>query len=395
MELISQKNNAFASHVDIVPATTLSSSWVEINTQALLDNLHMYKSMAPHSFFAPVIKSNAYGHGLDIVAHVCQKSSLVDMICVVSVSEALQIRAAGITKPILVLSILDNDLEKALSQDIQLTVYDIRMAMYLNTLGIALNKQVLIHIKVDTGLSRLGFLWDTASEHIRFIHTLSHIKIRGIFSHLAESENSASAFTDVQINRFQQVLYQCDQDGIQIPLVHTSCSAALTLHKTSHLSMIRLGVGIYGLWSSEQAKIETQKRFPHFLLKPVLAWKTKIIQLKQLPAGSYIGYDRTCQVSKPSIIAVLPVGYWDGYDRGLSNKGQVLVRNQVAFVLGRVAMNLMMVDVTHIKDVCVYDQVTLLGDHEEIHANTLAAMCNTINYEIVTRINPLLPRIAV
>lgn len=393
--LISWQKQSISSAQSLIKNVPLPhSSWVEINTQAIHHNLLLYKSLAPLSLFAPVIKSNAYGHGIDIVARVCQESSAVDIICVVSVSEALHVRSLGITKPIVVLSILDNNLERAVLQDIQLTVYDIETALHLNELGARLQMQVTIHIKIDTGLSRLGFLWDQAFAMICKIDLLPHLHIQGIFSHLAESENTDQTFTDLQFARFNSVLEQCKQQDINIPYVHTSCSAALTGNNKSHLAMVRLGISVYGLWPSQENKVATQSVYPEFSLHPTLTWKTKIIQIKQLPAGSYVGYDRTHQLQQDSLIVVLPVGYWDGYDRGLSNKGQVLINNQLAPIVGRIAMNLMMVNATGI-DVAIGDQVTLIGNHEALTVELLAQKTDTINYEIVTRINPLLPRIAI
>lgn len=394
MLIPSQKKHS--SPLDLISAYSLlpHSSWVEINTQAIHHNLTMYKSLTPLSLLAPVIKSNAYGHGIDIVANICQESSAVDLICVVSVSEALHVRSLGITKPLVVLSILDGDLEQAIMLNIQLTIYDIETAFYLNELGARLHKKVMVHIKIDSGLSRLGFLWDQAFNFIQIITSLSHMQVQGIFSHLAESENADQAFTDLQFKRFNSVLEQCKQQNIDIPYIHTSCSAALTGNSKSHLTMVRLGIGVYGLWPSAENKAATQAAHPEFSLFPVLTWKTKIVQIKKIPAGSYVGYDRTHQVQKDSMIATLPVGYWDGYDRGLSNKGLVMINNQLAPVIGRIAMNLMMIDVSHL-NACVGDQVTLLGAQNAISADALAHHAQTINYEIVTRINPLLPRVAV
>jgi len=388
-----QKNS---SEYNLIESTSLlpHSSWLEVDTGALHHNLTMYKSIAPDSFLAPVVKSNAYGHGLEIVARVCEESKSVALLCVVSISEGLQLRALGIQKPIIVLSILDNDLAMAVVKNIQLPVYDFETAILLNQIGIRLNKKVFIHIKVDTGLSRLGFLWDTAFEAIQKINVLPCIVIQGIFSHLAESESKDSAFTRLQIERFESVLSKCDAVGIEIPLVHISCSAAIAAHKKTRTSLVRLGIGTYGLWPSQENKALVQTTHPAFILKPALTWKTKIMHLKQVPAGSYVGYDRTHQVSHSTLIATLPVGYWDGYDRGLSNRGIVLIHGKPVPVLGRIAMNLMMVDATGI-NAQVGDEVTLLGDYADITADTLAQKTDTINYEFVTRINPLLPRMRI
>jgi alanine racemase len=370
------------------------NSWLEVNAQAIAHNIALYKSVAPQSLLAPVIKSNAYGHGIELIAKLCQALPTVDALCVVSVSEALSVRACGVTKPLVVLSILDNDLERAIMLDIQLVVYDLQTALHLNVLAERLQKNVFVHIKIDTGLSRLGFLWNHAIEIIEQIAQLPFVSIQGIFSHLAEAESLDQTFTNLQYDRFNIVLSQCKQRNIIIPWEHTSCSAAATANDKSHLSFVRLGIGAYGLWPSQENKVMTQALYPSFSLQPALTWKSRIIQIKQLPAQSFIGYDRTHQLEKDSIIAVLPVGYWDGYDRGLSNKGHVMINGRLAPIVGRVAMNLMMVDVTNVL-AHVGQEVTLLGGELSVSAESLAALCNTINYEIITRINPLLPRMIV
>ncbi len=385
-------HNTYGSSILHTATQMPANSWVEIDTCALHHNLTLYKSVSQGALMAPVIKSNAYGHGIELVAGVCQESSAVDMVCVVSVSEALRIKAVGVTKPIVVLSIIDGDLGAAIEQDIQLVVYDLALAAHLNALGALLKKQVYVHVKIDTGLSRLGFLWYEALSAIKILRTYPWIRMQGIFSHFAESENTASNFTHIQQDRLKFVVEHCLNEGISFPLVHASCSAAATLYPTAGATMVRLGIGIYGLWPSAETKHATQLRYPHFDLRPVLMWKTRVIQIKTIPAGSCVGYDRTYCVTTDTCIAVLPVGYWDGYDRALSNKGLVLIGNKLAPIVGRVAMNLVMVDVTAI-DTHVGDQVCLLGGHEALSADALAAKCDTIHYEMVSRINPLVPRV--
>ena len=384
-----QKN----THPTLAYNTHQHTTWVEIDAAAFEHNLQQYRSIAPHAEFAPVIKSNAYGHGMELIAQLCEKSSAVDRMCVVALSEAVTLRAIKITKPIMVLSILDADLEYAALHDIAVVVYDLDTAHALNAIGKKHHKKISVHVKIDTGLSRLGILAEHAIAFIQSIHAMPFIHLQGIFTHFAESEKEDQTFTYHQIQRFTDLLASLENNGIQIPLKHSSCSAAITGNDASHYTLVRAGIGIYGLWPSQENKIMTQLVHPAFALKPVLTWKTRIIQLKNIPTGSTIGYDRTHQVTRNTTIAVLPVGYWDGYDRGLSNTGTVLVRGTLAPVIGRVAMNLMMIDVTDISGITFGDVVTLLGNHTSISADDVARNAATINYEIVTRINPLLPRV--
>lgn len=387
--LIDQQKKS--THPTYTTQNHLYNSWIEINAAAFNHNIAQYKKIVGPVLLAPVIKSNAYGHGLELIAHLCENNPDVDRICVVSLSEALRLRAIGITKPLLVLSIIDANIAYAIEHDIEIIVYDIITAHELNALAHTQNKKAQIHIKVDTGLSRLGLSPDAAYALIQQIQQLSHITISGIFTHYAASENADQTFTNQQIKTFNQLLEKLDAQGIHIPLKHTSCSAAITANNATHFTMVRLGIGIYGLWPSADNKKTTLAHYPTFSLKPIMTWKTRIIHIKEISAGSYVGYNLTHQTNKPTRIATLPIGYWDGYDRRLSNKGIVLINNQCAPVVGIVAMNLIMVDVTGI-DVLVGDTVTLLCAHEHVNATMLAQLCNTINYELVTRINPLAPR---
>jgi alanine racemase len=367
-------------------------AWVEIDSSAFNHNIAQYKSVIAPALLAPVIKSNAYGHGIELMATLCEQNNQVDIVAVVALSEALLLRTIGIQKPILVLSIIDEDLEHAIVHNIDVVVFDLASAQELDRIGKALNKKANVHIKVDTGLSRLGVHENSALSFIETVHRLSHITVRGIFTHFASSESTDQAFTNQQIDRFNFIVDHAAIRGIHIPLRHTSCSAATTANSRSHHTMARMGIGLYGLWPSQENKLMTQQMYPHFVLRPVLTWKTRIILTKEIAAGSYIGYDQTFRADKTMRIATLPVGYWDGYDRRFSNKGVVLINGTLAPVVGRIAMNLTMVDVTHIP-AAVGDEVSLLGAHAGITADDLAHQCDTINYEIVTRINPLTPRV--
>jgi alanine racemase len=376
----------------IQPNSESRNTWVEIDARAFEHNLKSYKSLVGQALFAPVIKSNAYGHGMELIARLCEQSPYVDWLCVISVHEALQLRRNGIQKPILVLSIINDDLKAAIALSIDLVLYDMNTAHMLNAYAQSLGLNVYVHIKIDTGLSRLGSLWYEATSFIRAVALLEHVVIRGIFTHFADSESDDLTFCNLQIERFTGVLQELALVGITIPLQHTSCSAATGAHSASHFTLARTGVGIYGLWPSPENKLKVQAHHPEFHLKPIMNWKTRIIQIKTIPAGSYVGYDRTHQVAQATTIATLPIGYWDGYDRGFSNKASMVVQGKTVRQVGRVAMNLTMIDSTGVS-AHVGDEVTLLGNALGVTADDLATHLDTINYEVVTRINPLLPRV--
>ena len=368
-------------------------SVVEISKNALLHNVASYKAMlAPGTLLAPVIKSNAYGHGMLEVGSILDTSADVGYLCVVSVSEALQLRTHGITKPILVLSIINGDLKYAIDQNIDLVVYDLPFAQELNGIAQRLSKKARIHLKIDTGLSRLGVHHHEAEAFVQVCASLRGIEIAGIFSHFAASERSDLSFSHLQMERFFTLIHQLEKKGIHIPLKHFASSAAITSLPESHLTFARLGISTYGLWSSVESKVRMETLHPHFFLRPVMQWKTRVIARKTIPAGSYVGYDCTYQASATTETALLPIGYYDGYDRRLSNQSFVKIKDQLFPIRGRIAMNLCIIDVTTCPDIIVGDEVTLLGTEHLLTAEMLAEQCRTINYEFVARINPLIIR---
>lgn len=369
---------------------------VQVNQKAISHNLNQYKSIVgPHVTLAPVLKSNAYGHGILLVAQLCEHHSAVGMICVVALSEAIQLRLCGITKPLLVISIIDADPEQAILLDIALIVYDLTTADQLNLCAATHNKKARVHIKINTGMYRLGIHWHKAATTIQKIYALSHVKVEGLFSHFATAAHQDQSFLRQQMKRFTRIQQLLTRNGIIIPFVHICNSAGITATSEQSGNLVRLGIGLYGLWPSQEHKVITLQQCPTFILQPALSWKTTIIHIQTIAQGEGVGYDLTWRAPIERVIAALPVGYWDGYNRALSNKSSVMVHNKLAPIIGRVAMNLSMIDVTHIPEITVGDTVTLLGNHPGITANDLAQHAGTIHYEIVTRINPMLPRIPV
>jgi alanine racemase len=368
-------------------------SIVEISKSALLHNIASYKAILnPQALLAPVIKSNAYGHGIVEVASILDTSTDIGYLCVVSVSEALQLKAHGISKPILVLSIIDGNISHAIQENIDLVAYDLIFVKELNAIAQRLSKKARIHLKIDTGLSRLGIHHHEVKTFVEACAKLTGIEIIGIFSHFAASERSDLSFSHLQMERFFTITDQLEKSGIHIPLKHFASSAAITSLPESHLTFARLGISTYGLWSSVESKVRMETVHPNFFLRPVMQWKTRVIARKTIPVGSYVGYDCTYQTPVATETAVLPIGYYDGYDRRLSNQSFVKIKNQLFPVRGRIAMNLCIVDVTTCPEIMVGDEVTLLGTEHLITAEILAEQCRTINYEFVARINPLIIR---
>ncbi|MBX4186827.1 MAG: alanine racemase [Candidatus Doudnabacteria bacterium] len=309
--------------------------------------------------------------------------------------EALALREFGIRKPILVLNYYDLDqVESLVAHNIALVVYDLAQAKVIAAAAKKLKKQAVVHIKVGTGLSRLGVLAKDAVKFILAVKKFKNIEIEGLFSHFAASEDDPT-FTVIQLNHFRNIIANLEKNNIFIPIKHIACTSSVLAFPDSHFDMARIGIGIYGLQSYKSINSMIQKANPGFNLKPAMTWTAKVLAVKEIPAGAYVGYGRTYKTPKPTKLVILPVGYFEGYDRKLSNLAEVLIGGKRCKVRGRVYMNLLSVDVTNVKNVKTGDQAVLLGKQgqEEIFADELAQIAGTINYEIVTRINPTIPRI--
>lgn len=368
----------------------MSLSWLEINQNNLHYNLSQFKKLAPRAEIWPVIKGNAYGHGLIEVLNILESdTNATGGYMVANLSEALVVSAIA-TKPIMVLSYFEPDediLKKLDSSRISLAIYDLDTARYLDIIARHINKKFLVNLKIDTGTSRLGFRVEESGQAIKHIKALAGLEIYSIFTHFAESEAEDQSFTQEQLG----VLLQVKKDWPDFKY-HAACSAAAVQDPANHLDIIRLGLSLYGLWPSSAAAVKGREL--GIDLKPVLSWKTKIIQIKNIKNGETVGYDRTFRANKNIRLAVLPVGYYEGYDRSLSNKGQVIINGYKCPVRGKVCMNLTMVELVSGCRPKVGDTAVLIGEQDStlISAEDLAAGAGTINYEIVSRINPLLAR---
>ncbi len=369
-------------------------TWLEISKSALLNNLAAFHELlGPGVSIMPIIKSNAYGHGILEVAKIVAPTS--DWLGVVSLDEALVIRKSGIKTPILVLSFFnEKNISLAANKNIVFPVFDLEGAKTISRVMKRLHKTLSVHLKIDVGTTRLGILPKDVLGVAKAVKKLPGLKITGIFSHLADSENFNQEYTNKQIKTFNSICQALEKSGLDINVRHLACSAATIINPNSRNSLVRIGISLYGLWPSKDTKALYERHFNGFKLRPVLSWHTTIIQIKNVPINTYVGYGCTYKTKRRTKIAVLPIGYWDGYDRKLSNHGEALIRSRRARVLGRICMNMTMVDVTDIPGVRVGEQATLIGTQgkENISAEELAEKAGTINYEIVTRINPLLKR---
>lgn len=365
-------------------------SWVEISRSAWLQNWEVLSRVVAPAMPMAVIKANAYGHGLLLCAKLAEEAG-VSLLGVDSIEEAIRLREEGIKAPILIMGFIPEDqlIELKALEDVSITCYH---REFLSVIAKA-NSRVGIHLPIETGLSRQGI---ELPELCGFLDEIKKLQLHlvGIYSHLANVEDVADReYTDKQNAELQKAIVIINEYKIDSVKIHLSASGAAILYSDIRYDVCRLGIAQYGLWPSERIRQQAG-----FELKPVLTWKTRIAQIKTLKAGTPVSYGLTEVVQKDSVIAVLPTGYYDGYDRtGFSSQAQVLIGGKHCKVLGRVCMNMCMVDVSGVPDVKAGDEVVLLGQQgsERISAEELADLAGTINYEIVTRISSHLPRILV
>lgn len=344
-----------------------------------------------------VIKSNAYGHGLSLIAKQLSTLNPVPYTLnprlwfgVDSIVEAVRLRKEGIKNPLLVLgSTLPPRIGEAGDQNIALTVSNFESLKSL----IRANKRTTFHLKIDTGMHRQGFL---PAETFKLLNFLKRSKLspQGIYTHFASKDLGFPVYTRLQLYQFKRTLADFEKAGFKNLVRHAAASNATLLSPKTHFDMVRVGMGLYGYWPSLIAKVEHSSKIS---LRPILSWKTVVGEVKELPRGSYLGYDLIEQVKRKTKIAVLPIGYWHGYFRALSSIGEVLIRGHRAKVLGRVSMDMTVVDVTDIPGVKVGDETVLIGQQgrESIRADELSLKIGTSEYEFLTRINPLIKRILV
>jgi alanine racemase len=368
--------------------------WIELDAEAFEHNLReLRRSAASGVLFCAVVKSNAYGHG---VSRMVKLLPSADWLAVNSLEEGRELRGLGIKKPVLVLGHVPlNRLHEALEADLRLTVYNRETVNELKWMAMRDNP-ARVHLKVETGTGRQGVLPGDLPDFLRLIQSAGGVVLEGVSTHFANIEDTLNhEYSERQLHVFQKALDTIERMDVHPPIVHAACTAAGILFPATHFTMLREGIGVYGLWPSRETYLSARmacSALPD--LRPVLTWKTRVVQVKIFPEGSYVGYGCTYRTTRRTRVAVLPVGYADGYDRALGNTAYVLINEKRAPVIGRVCMNLTMADVTDIPDVKLENEVVLLGrwGREVITAETLASWAGTINYEIVTRISPLLER---
>lgn len=387
-------------------------TWVEISKSAVQKNIAVFRKLiGPKVKLWSVVKSNAYGHGLVQFSKLAKNletrpargredsqrdsaSNGVDGFCVDSFVEGVRLRKEGIRKPILVLGPTLTELAKdAASKDITLSVSNFEILKHLTQT----KNPPKFHIKIDTGMSRQGFFLEDIPRVIKFLnlkpktYNLSP-KLVGLYTHFASAKDlNYPTYTDRQFDQFQKAVKLFEKAGYRNLTKHVAATGGAMINSKYHMDAVRIGIGLYGLWPAKELELQLSHKIH---LKPILSWKTIISEVKNIPAGQFVGYDLVERVTRPTKIAVLPIGYWHGLPRALSSVGEVLINGHRAKILGRVSMDLTVVDTTGIK--CqVGDIATIIGQDgkDEITAFEVAQKADTSHYEIVTRLNPLMERV--
>ncbi len=378
------------------------SSWCEISAAAIQANVDILRRRVGSEVrLGIVVKSDAYGHGLIDGAKAFLQAG-ADWLIVNFAYEAIKLREAGVDAPIYVCgNVSAAQAAAAIHPETRFAVYDLAVVQAFSQAGEHAGFQVPLHILIETGTHRQGLMLEAALDLAAAIRQLPGVRLEGIATHYADIEDTTDhRFAHGQLAQLQAAEQAFRAAGHALQIVQSANSAATILWNQTHASLVRVGIAGYGLWPSKETFAKVLQTFAEqgegFIprLQPALSWRCRIVQVKALPTGGYVGYGRSFRAPCSLRIAVLPVGYHEGYDRRLSNLGYVLVHGQRAPICGRICMNMMMVDVSHIPAAEVGTVVTLLGydGEEQISAEQLAGWMGTINYEVVARIHPSQPR---
>lgn len=361
-------------------------TWAEVDLGVLQRNLEKIRRGVQRSGARVlfVVKADAYGHGAAEVGRFVQRKRLADWLGVASVEEGQALRAAGVKLPVLILGSLyplGPSYRAALESKLVPTVTSLDGAREFARVAKRFPGRSACHLKLETGMSRIGIRWPAAGELARVLHDAPKVELQGVYTHLAAADSDA-AFTRRQLAQFAEAVRCLEAEGIRVPLRHVANSDGMTRFPKSHWDLVRPGIAGYGT-------------YPGF--QPALTWKTRVVFLKTVPPGTRVGYGSVFRAKRTTRLATLPVGYADGYWRALSGRGEVLIRGQRCKVAGRVSMDMTVVDVTRLKEVHIGDEAVVLGrqGRDEVPAAELARKVGTIPYEVTCRIAARVPRVYV
>lgn len=377
-------------------------SWIEIDTLNLQHNIkQLRQTIGPNVILCPTVKANAYGHGLEIAAKAFLEAG-ADWLSVHSLEDAKHLRGKGVSAPLYIFGyVASGQLEEVVKLDCRIVVYDKERLPDLNSLAEKNNKTVHLHLKLETGIHRQGVNLDQAIDIAYEIINHKNLKLEGLCSHFANIEDTSDhSYAEQQLDFFNKAIKKFEEESFTIPIKHIANSAATILYPETHLSMVRPGLAAYGMWPAEITRQAAKDKGLSINLKPALTWKSLVAQVKNVEKGKLIGYGCSYKTPKNMHIAIVPVGYYEGLDRATGPSGFVLVQKTRCKILGRVCMNNIMIDVSHLKEVTPEEEVVLLGNQgsENISAEEFAGWSNRINYQattcISTGIDNSIPRIA-
>lgn len=364
--------------------------YAEIDLDAIAYNMKNIKSLANDKEVIAVVKADCYGHGsLDVVPTLLENGA--SRLAVAVLTEGIELRNNNINAPILILGYTPLYLgEELIKYDFEQTVYDLDYAKELSKIALTLNKKAKIHIAIDTGMGRIGFLPnEKAVQDISTIYSLKGLDILGIFTHFSTSDEKDKKYTNKQFKQFTDFTAKLSALGIDIPLKHASNSGAIMDMPETYLDAVRAGIILYGYYPSNEIKKE------NLSIRPALTLKASITRVQEMDKDMYISYGNTFKTKRKSLIATLPIGYADGYSRLLAKSANVIINGKFAPIVGRICMDQCMIDVTDIGNVKVGDEVMLLGEQGNLkfNADNLAEIMGTINYEILCMLKYRIPRV--
>ncbi|WP_346877444.1 alanine racemase [Clostridium sp. UBA5712] len=364
--------------------------WAEINLDTIATNTKNIKKLVGDKELIAIVKADCYGHGaVDVVPTLLENGA--SRLAVAMLTEAIELRENNINAPIVILGYTPLYLgEDLINYDIEQTVYDLDYAKELSKIALNFNKKVKIHIAIDTGMGRIGFLpGDDTVKTINEVYNLEGLEVIGIYSHFSTSDEKDKSYANEQLFKFKKVMADLKALGIEIPLKHISNSGAIIDMPETYLNGVRPGIILYGYYPSKEVSKD------NLSVKPALTLKAKVAHVKELHKDMYISYGKTFKTNKKTIVATLPIGYGDGYPRALSENAKVIVNGKFASILGRICMDQCMIDVTDIENIKTGDEVIILGGEGDLkfNADDMAEALGTINYEILCRIKSRIPRV--
>lgn len=372
---------------------TKKLQWIELSQKALHKNIQSLASLAPNKLFAACVKANAYGHGITETVKILLENHRINYLTVHSMREAIKCRRAGWRKQILLLGPVELcDTDAVLEFDIEPVVFNYQFLENIGKRADKFNRTVKTHIKLETGTNRQGITEKDIEKFAKVYKKYKSLqKPYGASTHFANIEDTTDhSYAEYQLAEFHKLLNVLAEHKMEPEIKHTASSAATILFGKTHFEMVRPGISLYGYWPSKETYLSHKlSGGENNLFEPVLSWKSRVTQIKKLEADSFISYGCTYQTTSKSKIAIIPVGYYDGYDRAMSNKAYVLINGKRAPIRGRICMNLMMADITDIPKVTLENEVTLIGceKNETVSANKIAEWSDTINYETLVRLS--------